>query len=241
MVVLLVAKALCLGGSESEEGVRLMAKLILIQDDAEPREFPLDKRVLNIGRKAVNEICLPDSIVSGTHATVTVDGKSVVIEDLKSTNGTGVNGRRISKATLADGDLIQIGRFQLKYVAGNQDDTPATHRSFAGADKTQIMRAWEGSEGPQGFLKVIEGDGKGDVLDLRKPFTAVGRIGQQVALVTRRKDGFSVRAVNPAPPAPLLNGKPLGTEPVGLREGDVIEVAGQRLEFFFTTQVGRAS
>lgn len=216
-----------------------MPKLIVIEpEDRSGQEFLLDKRRMTVGRRPNNDICIPDTIVSGAHAQFEISGDGVILEDLGSTNGTGVNGKRVVRVKLSEGDEIRFGRFKLRFQDAGPEANSLSSRSFPGAEKTQILRAWEGAEGPQGFLKVLSGDGSGDVLDLRKPFTAVGKIGDQVALVTRRQDGYGVRAVSASPNPPRLNGKALGTETSPLHDGDVIEVAGQRFEFFFTTQMG---
>ena len=68
-----------------------------------------------IGRGTEADIRLPDTGVSRKHVDVVLDGGTATVEDLGSTNGTLVNGRRVSRQALADGDVIRIGHSVLVY------------------------------------------------------------------------------------------------------------------------------
>jgi hypothetical protein len=80
----------------------------------------LDQGSNVLGRGTEADIRLPDTGVSRKHADVQLHGGTVVVEDLGSTNGTLVNGRRIARQDLADGDVIRIGHSVLVY---RQDGT----------------------------------------------------------------------------------------------------------------------
>ena len=68
-----------------------------------------------LGRGTEADIRLPDTGVSRKHVDVQLHGSTVVVEDLGSTNGTLVNGRRVGSQELADGDVIRIGHSVLVY------------------------------------------------------------------------------------------------------------------------------
>jgi pSer/pThr/pTyr-binding forkhead associated (FHA) protein len=68
-----------------------------------------------IGRGTDADIRLPDTGVSRKHVDVVLDNGVAIAEDLGSTNGTLVNGRRITRQPLADGDVIRIGHSVLVY------------------------------------------------------------------------------------------------------------------------------
>ncbi|MDE9365867.1 FHA domain-containing protein [Luteipulveratus sp. YIM 133132] len=67
------------------------------------------EEALTIGRGRVNSIVLDDMLVSRQHVRITVDDEGLVLEDLGSRNGTFVNGRRIERTHLHEGDRIGIG------------------------------------------------------------------------------------------------------------------------------------
>ncbi|HEY0973647.1 MAG TPA: FHA domain-containing protein [Solimonas sp.] len=82
--------------------------------------WPLDQQNITIGRRPDNPIVVTDSFASGRHAMVGWDGQHYFVEDLKSSNGTLLNGQRITRATLKFGDVIKIGTQDLLF----EDDMP---------------------------------------------------------------------------------------------------------------------
>jgi len=92
-----------------------LGKLVLMADGELVGEHMIDKDRVMIGRDADNDIPLKADYVSRHHAQVTVEQGACWIADLNSTNGTFVNGRRIKKRILRDGDTIQIGQHRLTY------------------------------------------------------------------------------------------------------------------------------
>src|SRR5688572_19816179 len=93
-----------------------MAKLILTLDGAVIREAPLDKEKVTIGRKASNDIQIENLAVSGEHARIVTILNDSFLEDLGSTNGTLVNGMPVKKHILQDNDIVEIGKYKLKFV-----------------------------------------------------------------------------------------------------------------------------
>ncbi|WP_040338903.1 FhaA domain-containing protein [Candidatus Blastococcus massiliensis] len=95
-------------------GARSMATHALVVDGPGTRhELSRGRNVIGRGTEA--DIRLPDTGVSRKHVDVVLEGDVATAEDLGSTNGTLVNGRRISRQPLADGDVIRIGHSVLVY------------------------------------------------------------------------------------------------------------------------------
>ena len=88
---------------------------------AAERVVLLDRPVTVVGRGADADLRLPDTGVSRAHAEVRVDGDEVRVVDLKSTNGTLVNGQRVREAALRDGDRLDIGATGLIYRSSGDD------------------------------------------------------------------------------------------------------------------------
>ncbi|MFZ4536784.1 FHA domain-containing protein [Propionivibrio sp.] len=112
-----------------------MAKLILSMDGLVLKEILLTKERMSIGRKANNDIQIDNLAISGEHAAVVTILNDSFLEDLNSTNGTLVNGQPAKKHFLKNGDVIELGKYKLKYVAeqAQQVDT-------ADFEKTMILR-----------------------------------------------------------------------------------------------------
>jgi FHA domain/von Willebrand factor type A domain len=78
--------------------------------------FPLSREsAISIGRAGANDIVLDDASVSGQHCRIRPEAGGFVVHDMKSTNGTQVNGRTIARHVLAEGDVIQVGETSLQY------------------------------------------------------------------------------------------------------------------------------
>lgn len=95
-------------------------------------EFPLppNKEVV-VGRSSELDMVLVEDMVSRRHAKITVTGDQIFIQDLGSTNGTFVNGEKIKRSRLAEGDRILIGTSIIKLVSS---ETPTTD----GAEKPNL-------------------------------------------------------------------------------------------------------
>ena len=93
-----------------------MAKLILSMDGLILKEYALTKERTTIGRKPHNDIQIDNLAVSGEHAVVVSILNDSFLEDLGSTNGTLVNGQQVKKHFLQNNDVIELGKYKLKYL-----------------------------------------------------------------------------------------------------------------------------
>ena len=101
------------------------------------REVPLDKERFTIGRKPHNDIQIDNLAVSGEHALIVTILNDSFLEDLGSTNGTLVNGNPVKKHILQTNDVVEIGKYKLKYV-NDANSGQATVQDF---EKTMVLRA----------------------------------------------------------------------------------------------------
>jgi pSer/pThr/pTyr-binding forkhead associated (FHA) protein/uncharacterized RDD family membrane protein YckC len=92
-----------------------MAKLIINPTSAARREIVLAGSTLSIGRDPGNDLVLPDAMVSRRHAVVQMRGTQFFLRDCNSSNGSLVNGDRVTERGLKDGDLVAIGATRLLF------------------------------------------------------------------------------------------------------------------------------
>jgi predicted component of type VI protein secretion system len=140
----------------------MAAKLILSMDGGIIKEYPLNKERITIGRKAHNDIIIDNLAVSGEHAAVVTILNDSFLEDLDSTNGLEVNGKPTKKHFLQNNDVIEIGKYKLKYIT--DQITQTTPEDF---ERTMVLRvpakkeaaspAGNKSAEPQGATKVPPG------------------------------------------------------------------------------------
>ncbi len=93
-----------------------MPSLFVIRGNDQGTRIELVERNVRLGRDSANDVQLHDTEVSRVHALVRCEGQECVIEDLESSNGTFVNGRRIRQQQLASGDQIQLGGTLVLYT-----------------------------------------------------------------------------------------------------------------------------
>ncbi|TMH24866.1 MAG: FHA domain-containing protein [Betaproteobacteria bacterium] len=257
-----------------------MAKLILSMDGLVLKEIALTKERTTIGRKPHNDIQIDNLAVSGEHAVIVTILQDSFLEDLGSTNGTVVNGQPIKKHFLQNNDIIELGKYKLKYV----NEAVAGQAKAADFEKTMVLRpgsvkaatpapaaaaapvaapvAAAAAGGARNFsdtvagqsataapvappkpaavpqkngaLQLLSGANAGKELDLTKPLTTLGKPGVQVAVITRRPQGFFITHVEGVS-FPVVNGKTLDAQAHSLNDHDVIELAGVKMEFFLKT------
>jgi hypothetical protein len=104
-----------LPGQRPSAKVRAPATLVLISGGQPARVYPLNAPALSIGRSDQSDIALGDPGVSRNHARVLREGDDFIVEDLRSTNGTEVNGQPVRRRRLADGDVIKLASSTLQF------------------------------------------------------------------------------------------------------------------------------
>lgn len=218
-----------------------MPKMIISIDEVVIKEVQLTKDRTTLGRRPYNDIVIDNLAVSGEHAAIQMSGVDVWLEDLNSTNGTYVNGRAIKRQQLQSGDTVEVGKYKIKFVgdgaASESFDktmvvTPKQAAAVAAAPHPNFQNTSADSGGVTGnaHIKVLNGPAAGREALLTKVVTTIGKPGVAVAAITRRQHGYVVHHVEGAG-NPTLNGTPISSEPLSLRSGDLIELAGTQMQF----------
>ncbi|NML16315.1 FHA domain-containing protein [Azohydromonas caseinilytica] len=216
-----------------------MGKLVVSLDGVVIKQVELTKDKTTLGRRPYNDIVIDNLAVSGEHAVLQTVGSAVFIEDLNSTNGTYINGRAIRRQQLAHNDSVEIGKYKLRYLAheGSEYEPTQALRPPPGNAFTHTAPLLGGdpagnaaAELPMATLKVLNGHAAGHEAALTKIVTTVGKPGVQVASITRRPSGYVLTHVEGSH-RPSVNGAPLQSDVVALRDGDVIELAGTQMLF----------
>jgi pSer/pThr/pTyr-binding forkhead associated (FHA) protein len=234
-----------------------MAKLVLSRDGVVVHQCWLEKDRLTVGRGAGNQVVVDDPAASRDHAAITCVGNDHIVEDLQSSNGTFVNGVRIIRHILQHGDVIDFGALHLRYVnprASADVDLERTMLIPGLQHDGDLSSAPPGSPEidqhrpsgravrvrfPHGRAKMLSGPRAGNLLELDRVVATFGRGGQQLAVVTRRPHGYFITHVE-GRRHPRVNRQSIGAEPHLLKNGDVIDVADECLEFLIDLTRERA-
>jgi pSer/pThr/pTyr-binding forkhead associated (FHA) protein len=201
-----------------------MPKMIVSIDGVVIKEVQLTKDRTTLGRRPYNDIVIDNLAISGEHAVLQLSGSEVYLEDLNSTNGTYVNGKTAKKQLLRNGDTVEVGKYKIKFISDAVDDpSPKTAPAGLNDDAPNV---------PQAAIKVLSGAAAGRQVPLTKAVTTIGKPGIAVAAITRQQRGFVIHVEGAGNPS--LNGRPFGSEPVPLKNGDLIELAGTQMQFVET-------
>ena len=128
-----------------------MFSIIITEKGGSERREPFEKPEINVGRVQGNDLMLAKGNVSKRHARLLFRDGRFIVTDLKSTNGTYVNGRKIAQATIVrEGDKIYIGDFVLRVEVSTAQSTPPhaitdQHPAFDGASEKSASDAHNGA------------------------------------------------------------------------------------------------
>lgn len=127
-----------------------MARIVLLSEGLTGRTFELKAEKTTVGRLPDNAFSIPEASVSSHHAELTLRGSELVVKDLDSTNGTFVNGERVTDAVLKAGQILRLGTVEMRFETGTPAQSSAAQSQKKILDQTRVI--------PQGVkLDEIEG------------------------------------------------------------------------------------
>lgn len=110
-----------------------MAKLVILNQGMTGRTFDLSVERTTVGRVEDNTFQIADASVSSHHAEVILQGPEILIKDLNSTNGSFINGEKITEAILKPGQTLRFGQVELKIDDSLPVSAPAPAPASASA------------------------------------------------------------------------------------------------------------
>src|SRR5437867_8362768 len=126
-----------------------MAKLVVVSAGMTGRTHELKVEKTTIGRVEDNTFQIAEPSVSSHHCEVLLRGSDVVVKDLNSTNGTFINGEKISESVLKPGQMLRLGQIEMRL------ETETTAAPSKKVDQTMVMQRGvslnELEQGPRGF------------------------------------------------------------------------------------------
>lgn len=199
-----------------------MAKIIVTFNGLVQQEITISKSRLTVGRRPSNDIVIDHLTVSGQHAAIDTSSNGSFVLDLGSTNGTMVNGQPVKKHLLQDDDVIDIGKYKLRYQAEHSS------KSTFAPEKNQPVSV----ERANAKIKVMNGPNIGKELNLVKPVTTIGSPGNQVIAITRQGQDYVIAQVD-GTSAATVNTASIKDNPATLKHADIIELSGTKMAVIF--------
>lgn len=216
-----------------------MPKIVVSREGQVLMEWPLETKAAIIGRGTDCEIHLQDPSVSRHHAKVARIYNGYFIEDMHSTNGVLVNGLRVRKHMLRNGDRVQLGTHELDFI---MEDAPED--DVFEADQTMVLKTAPvtkkreriaapppSAQAGRAFVRFLSGPEQGDSRLVDRSLYTIGKPGGNLAVISRRAQGHFLLHLG-GNPVTTLNGSEVHGAGVKLNSGDVIQVGDARLEFY---------
>jgi pSer/pThr/pTyr-binding forkhead associated (FHA) protein len=236
-----------------------MAKIQIKFKDAVIKEVPITQVMLTIGRKPGNDVVIDNQAISGSHARIVEENETYFIEDLNSLNGTFLNGQKVSKYALKNGDIILIGNHTIEFISDKPPDEDAAKSAVRGrsmnetmiiapADQKKILAATEKVDILGGFL-VIEGSTEKRDYLLKDRITTIGKDDSALirlkgffapkvaALVNRRKEGYFI---TPSSGKDLKVNDQKIAQRYDLKDGDIVEIGDLKMQFYIKEKIAPA-
>ncbi|MBS0493538.1 MAG: FHA domain-containing protein [Proteobacteria bacterium] len=215
-----------------------MPKMVVAIDGVVIKEVALAQERTTVGRRPYNDVVIDNLAVSGEHAVFVRSGDDVLVHDLGSTNGTYVNGKPIKQQVLRNGDIVEMGKYKIRFLldapVSDYDKSMGFANSALHAERSGSLTVPASMPAPlvggNGIVRVVTGPAAGREVALTKVVTTIGKPGVAVASITRRHHNFVLAHVDGGQ-LPLLNGAPIGADPIALKHGDRIALAGAEMEF----------
>ncbi|MBS3953284.1 MAG: FHA domain-containing protein [Methylomicrobium sp.] len=206
-----------------------MAKFTVFFKDKVISSSLFDSGVVHIGRDETNNITLDSLAVAPAHAAVIIRETGDVIKQLNDEFPLIVNNAKVKEAILKNNDKILLGKHTLIF---NTSESVQPTASPPDTDVELLNQEIQNEiQLPEANLQIIDGKHIGRVLPLKKAMTRLGRNGNGVIVIARRKEGYFVSALE-TNAALKLNKKTLGDQSLKLNSHDVIEIENTSLQFF---------
>ena len=209
-----------------------MPQLIASVGGVEIKMLYLTQDCTTLGRRDGNDIVLPDLTVSNHHCQFELKGLAdVFVQDLGSTNGTFLNGKAVQRERLQDQDVLHLGRFKFQYFDVSE---PPLAKHTTNTTTSMPLEGLEVTEEPQASLRVLTGSSMGLEIGVHKAVSTFGQPGLAVVAIAHRRQGYFVSLIESHPEPgqhAKINGRPVTSYAELLHQGDVLDIAGTKVEF----------
>lgn len=201
-----------------------MAKFTVFFKDAPIQSELFESGVIHIGRDTTNDIVIDSLAVAPAHAAVILNDNEVLIKQLNEEFPLLVNGIKTKECALKNNDKISIGKH---FIIFNVSEV-----SFSKPANGGVEIEPEQKMGPlEANLQIVGGQHIGRLIPLKKSMTRLGGSGKGVIIISKRKDGYFISALE-SHPSIKVNNQPLGDSTLKLENNDRIVIDNTPMQFF---------
>ncbi len=212
-----------------------MAKFTVFFKDKPIHSGIYESGVVHIGSDDSNELVVDSLAVAPIHAVVVIKGDLCVIKQLSDKSPLQINNQSVKEWNLQNNDIINIGKHNIVYNTTESVIPPDPAKEMSTNQDSDLFALNQmldqNPKQPEGNLQVMDGPHIGRILPLKKAMTRLGHDGASVVVISRRKDGYYVSALQGSDHL-SVNKQPLGDRTVLLKHNDVIEIDSTPMQFF---------
>jgi predicted component of type VI protein secretion system len=192
--------------------------------------YHLEQGETCIGRDDECDITIDSLAIAPQHALIRrSNDDEYQLEAMNEAFPVLVNREKIEVSPLSHGDVIQLGKHTLTYANDVMElgaDLGSTLAEQEEADEDTTPSEMPAS----GMLQIMNGENFGRIIPLKRNMTRIGHAGGDCAMISKRDDGYFLSFLE-GPNPPIVNNISIGNGSHPLKEGDIIEVGGTKMQF----------
>ena len=209
-----------------------MAKLTVFFKDKAIHSGLFKNGIVRIGRDETNDITIDSLAVAPAHAVIIIHNNGCTIKQLNDEFPLIINGDRIKICNLNNNDAISMGKHDIIFNTTESVESPPAFNSPIDKDIKSLNHEIDGDfSGYTANLQFMTGNNIGKILQLKESMTRLGRQGNGVIAISKRKEGYFVSVLENIGTM-TINNEPLDDKSLKLNTNDVLVVDNTSLQFY---------
>ncbi len=190
-----------------------------------------DDGVIHIGSDDTNDLTVDSLAVAPAHAVVNIKDNAALIKQLNNDFPLIINETKTNEAFLQNNDVINIGKHSIVFSETESiNHFPA--KNLIDSDVANLNNKLDDRDAnSEATLQMMNGPHIGRILTLKKTMTRIGNKNSGVVIITRRKEGYFIAALDNQQHQ-KVNAEPLGDKAILLHNNDIIAVDNTQMQFF---------
>ena len=209
-----------------------MAKLTVFFKGKAIHSNLFENGIVHIGRDKTNDLTIDSLAVAPAHAVMIIRDDDYTIKQLNDNFPLMVNGEPTKECNLDNNDTISMGKHDIIFNTTKSVDIPPQSANLINKDLESLNQEIDNvSHLPAANLQIMNGYNIGKILHLKKAMTRLGRIGSGVIVISKRKEGYFVSALENINTI-TINNEPLNDQSLKLNNNDILVIDNTSLQFF---------
>ena len=209
-----------------------MAKLTVFFKGKAIHSNLFENGIVHIGRDETNDLTIDSLAVAPAHAVMIIRGDDCTIKQLNDDFPLMVNSEPTKACNLNNNDTISMGKHDIIFNTTKFVDIPPQSANLVNKDPESLDQEIDNaSHLPVANLQIMNGYNIGKILHLKKAMTRMGRNGSGVIVISKRKEGYFVSALENIGTI-TINNEPLNDQSLKLNNNDILVIDNTSLQFF---------